>query len=177
MFTTILSCWQLETGGGCQICESSIVLASFNLWTIKSKHSSHLHQYCNDGGGLRQCSYCLTVSSWGCQNAMNISLVLITFSSFLPTLFQFLVLKKNIAYWSTVLYIINFLIYNLLCIADTSLVWYIHGWHWIAKACGCVCGCRQQQSYHAIAIALSLMEAYICWVFQHEQNHTANLAS
>ncbi|CAK9262881.1 unnamed protein product [Sphagnum jensenii] len=31
-------------------------------------------------------------------------------------------------------------------------------------------------SYHAIAIALSLMEAYSLSV-QHEQNHTANLAS
>jgi len=46
---------------------------------------------------------------------------------FLPTLFQFLVLKKCRLLIYGVIYIINFWIYNLLCIADTSLVWYIHG--------------------------------------------------
>jgi hypothetical protein len=62
--------------------------------------------------------------------------------------------------------IIGLLIYNVLYIADTSLVWYILGWTlssqslwvWVQTAA----------SYHAIAIALSLMEAYSLSV-QHEQ--------
>jgi hypothetical protein len=82
---------------------------------------------------------------------------------FLPTLFQF---RSKFFYLLICGVIIGLLIYNVLYIADTSLVWYILGWTlssqslwvWVQTAA----------SYHAIAIALSLMEAYSLSV-QHEQ--------
>lgn len=165
MFTAILSCWQLGTGGGCQICEPSIVLASFNLWTITSKHSSHLHQYCNDGGGLGQCSYCLTVSSWGSQ--MQWTSPWCWSHSGLSSHSVSISCSKK-CYLLICGVIISLLIYNVLYIADTSLVWYILGWHWVAKACGC--GCRQQQVIMLLQLHFHSWR-HIHWVFSMSKPH------
>jgi hypothetical protein len=90
-----------------------------------------------DGGGLGQCSYCLTVSSCGSQiqwtspwcwshSGLSSHSVSIFYS------------KKCYLLIYGVIYNQFFVLQCVYILLTQVLVSYIHGWHWIAKACGCV---------------------------------------